>query len=104
MPFALQQANQFRPGPPPSLASDTYSDVFNEVKALGIVNSNAASADQALTGRFWNGAVQNYWNEITQTAAGNRNLTTAQNARLFALLNLELADSVIAFLRCQIYI
>jgi hypothetical protein len=97
MPFALQQANQFRPGPPPALTSDTYSDVFNEVKAFGIVNSNAASADQALTGRFWNGAIQNYWNEITQTAAENHNLTTAQNARLFATLNLALADSVIAF-------
>lgn len=97
MPFALQQANQFRPGPPPSLAGDTYSDFFNEVKALGIVNSSAASADQALAGRFWNGAIQNYWNEITQTAAQNRNLTTAKNARLFALLNLAFADSVIAF-------
>jgi hypothetical protein len=97
IPFALQQANQFRPGPPPSLTSDTYTDVFNEVKAFGIVNSSAASADQALTGRFWNGAIQNYWNEITQTAAERRGLTTAQNARLFALLNLALADSVIAF-------
>jgi len=96
-PFALQQANQFRPGPPPALTSDTYTDVFNEVKAFGIVNSNSASADQALTGRFWNGAIQNYWNEITQTAVENRNLSTAQSARLFAVLNLALADSVIAF-------
>ena len=96
-PFALQQANQFRPGPPPALASDTYADVFNEVKAFGIVNSTAASAEQALTGRFWNGAIQNYWNEIAQTAAQHRNLTTAQNARVFAALNLALADSVIAF-------
>ena len=93
----MQQANQFRPGPPPSLTSDAYSDVFAEVKAFGIVNSSVASADQALTGRFWNGAIQNYWNEITQTAAEKHHLTTAQNARLFALLNLTLADSVIAF-------
>ncbi len=96
-PFALQQANQFRPGPPPSLGSDTYTNVFNEMKAFGIANSTAASADQALTGRFWNGAIQNYWNEIAQTASQDRNLTTAQNARLFAALNLALADSVIAF-------
>ena len=96
-PFALREANQFRPGPPPSLGSDRYADVFNEVKAFGIVNSTAASADQALTGRFWNGAIQNYWNEITQTAALEHNLTTAQSARVFALLNLAIADSVIAF-------
>jgi hypothetical protein len=89
-PFALDRANQFRPGPPPALTSDTYSDDFNEVKSLGIMNSTAATADQMLTGRFWNGAIQNYWNEITQTAAIEHNLTTAQSARLFALLNLTL--------------
>ncbi|HWX22614.1 MAG TPA: vanadium-dependent haloperoxidase [Candidatus Binatia bacterium] len=96
-PFALEAANQFRPGPPPALTSDTYSDAFNEIKALGITNSTASSADQALTGRFWNGAIQNYWNEITQTAALEHDLTTAQSARLFALLNLTFADAVIAF-------
>jgi len=96
-PFALERANQFRPGPPPALTSSEYSDGLNEVKSLGMVNSATASADQALIGRFWNGAIQNYWNEIAQTASLDRHLTTAQNARLFALLNLALADGVIAF-------
>ena len=62
-----------------------------------MAGSAAATPDEALTGRFWNGAIQNYWNEITQTAAESHNLTTAQNARLCATLNLALADSVIAF-------
>jgi membrane-associated phospholipid phosphatase len=70
---------------------------LNEIKSLGIANSATASADQALTGRFWNGAIQNYWNEIAQTASLAHHLTTAQNARLFALLNLAIADGVIAF-------
>jgi hypothetical protein len=96
-PFALERANQFRPGPPPALTSDTYSDVFNEVQSLGIAGSTTATPDQALTGRFWNGAIQNYWNEIAQSATVVHNLTTAQNARLFALLNLAFADDVIAF-------
>jgi hypothetical protein len=96
-PFALERADQFRPGPAPALTSDTYSGAFNEIKSLGITNSATATADEALTGRFWNGAIQNYWNEITQTAASVEDLTTAQTARLFALLNLTLADSVIAF-------
>jgi hypothetical protein len=96
-PFALERANQFRPGTPPALTSDTYSDDFNEVKSLGIVNGTASTPDQALTGRFWNGAIQNYWNEISQTAALAHNLTTAESARLFALLNLSFADDVIAF-------
>jgi hypothetical protein len=96
-PFALESASQFRLGPPPALTSDAYTDAFNEVKSLGIVHSITATADQALTGTFWNGAIQNYWNEITQTAAIGHNLNTARTARLFALLNLSFADGVIAF-------
>ena len=96
-PFALERASQFRPGPPPALASDAYGDAFNQIKSLGIVNSTTATADEALTGRFWNGAIQNYWNEISQTFSLAHSLTTAQSARLFALLNLSFADDVIAF-------
>jgi len=96
-PFALESANQFRPGGPPKLTSDRYADAFDQVKSLGIAGSTTATADQALTGRFWNGAIQNYWNEIAQTASLAHDLTTAENARLFALLNLSFADSVIAF-------
>jgi len=96
-PFALKEANQFRPGHPPALTSDRYSDDLNEVQSLGVVGGTAATPDEALTGRFWNGAIQNYWNEIAQTASLDRHLTIAQNARLFALLNFSFADGVIAF-------
>jgi len=96
-PFALLSASQFRPGPPPELTSARYSRVFNEVKSWGIANSTRATADQALTGRFWNGAIQNYWNEIAQTAALEHKLSLPESARLFALLNLAFADDVIAF-------
>jgi hypothetical protein len=96
-PFALKQADQFRPGAPPSLTSDRYADDVNEVQSLGISGGTTATPDEALTGRFWNGAIQNYWNEIAQTASLDHHLTIAEEARLFALLNLSFADSVIAF-------
>jgi len=96
-PFALQSANQFRPNPPPALTSDSYSNAFKQIKSLGIVDSTTATSDEALTGRFWNGAIQNYWNEISQTLSLANNLTTPQSARLFALLNLSFVDDVIAF-------
>ena len=96
-PFALPRADQFRPGPPPALRSEKYADDLDEVESMGIAGSTTATADEALTGRFWNGAIQNYWNEIAQTASAGRQLSTAQSARLFALLNLSFADSVIAF-------
>jgi hypothetical protein len=96
-PFAIEFASQFRPGPPPSLTSDRYEDAFNEIKSVGVLNGTTATADQKQIGLFWNGAIQNYWNEIAQTLAIEHQLSTAQNARLFALLNLTLADTVIAF-------
>ena len=96
-PFALKGANQFRPGPPPALTGDRYGDAFNQVESLGIAGSTTATPDEAEVGRFWNGAIQNYWNEIAQTASLANHLTTARKARLFALLNLSFADGVIAF-------
>src|SRR5690242_12908098 len=77
-PFALESANQFRPGGPPALTGDRYSDAFDQVKSLGVAGSTTATSDEALTGRFWNGAIQNYWNEIAHTASLAHNLTTAQ--------------------------
>ena len=96
-PFALRQSNQFLPGVPPALGSGRYSADVNEIQSLGVAGSAAATPDEALTGRFWNGAIQNYWNEIAQTASLDRHLSTAENARLLALLNLSFADGVIAF-------
>jgi hypothetical protein len=96
-PFALRSANQFRPAPPPAVTSPTYTASFDEVKSLGIAGSTTRTADQTQIARFWGAPIQNYWNEIAQTAALAHGTTLVQNARLFALLDLTVADSVIAF-------
>ena len=96
-PFALARADEFRPGPPPELTSDEYTSVFDEVKSLGFIHSTTRAPEQTLIGTFWNGNIQDFWNEIAQTAALRHHLNLAQSARLFALLNISLADTVIAF-------
>jgi membrane-associated phospholipid phosphatase len=96
-PFALARADEFRPGPPPELISDEYADVFDEVKSLGLINSTTRTPEQTLIGKFWNGNIQDFWNEIAQTAALRHHLNLAHSARLFALLNISLADTTIAF-------
>ena len=96
-PFTLIRADQFRPGHPPKLTGRKYTAAFQEVKELGAIGSTTRSAEQTQIGRFWNAPIQNYWNEIAQTTALAQHLSLAQSARLFALLNLTLADSVIAF-------
>jgi membrane-associated phospholipid phosphatase len=100
-PFALARADEFRPGPPPQLSSDEYTRTFNEVKSLGFITSNTRTPEQTLIGTFWNGNIQDFWNEIAQTAALGHHLGLAHSARLFALLNISLADTTIAFFEAK---
>jgi PAP2 superfamily len=100
-PFALPRADEFRPGPPPVLTSEEYRRVFHEVKSLGEIDSKTRTTDQTLIGNFWNGNIQDFWNEIAQNAALGHHLNLPQSARLFALLNISLADSAIAFFEAK---
>jgi hypothetical protein len=96
-PFALETADQFRPPPPPAVTGPRYTTDFDEVKSLGEINSTARSAEQTDIGRFWGAApVQNVWNQIAQTAGMSFDNSLEQNARMFALLDVSLADGVIA--------
>ena len=95
--FALARADEFLPAPPPSLKSGEYVDAFNEVKSIGIAGSTTRTADQTVIGKFWNGNIQDFWNEIAQTAAVAHHLSLIQSARLFALLDISLADTAISF-------
>src|SRR4029077_316899 len=68
-PFALEAADQFRPGGPPNLTSDRDADAFEQVNSLGIANSRTTPADQGRSGRFWNGAIQTHCSGIAQAAS-----------------------------------
>lgn len=96
-PFAIASASEFRPGPPPDLTSDAYTQSFDLVKSLGRVDSTTRTADQTQIGKFWNGNIQDFWNEIAQTASLEDNLNLGQTAHLFALMNISVADTTIAF-------
>jgi hypothetical protein len=96
-PFVLQAGDQFRPAPPPALTSARYTDDFNEVKSLGQDTSTARSAEQTDIGRFWGAAGP--WivlNQIGWAAATGFHNGLLANARMFALLDVSLADGVIA--------
>jgi hypothetical protein len=96
-PWVLTSAGQFRPPPPPALTDPKYTAAYNEVKSLGMSGSTTRTDDQTQVGRFWGAPIQNYWNEIAQTAALTHHATLDTDARLFAQLNLAFADGVIAF-------
>lgn len=100
-PFAIEDGSQFRIHGPPALSSLEYAQDYNEVKTLGEKNSSERSADQTEIARFWEGAKgtatpPGHWNQIAQVIALNEGNTLSQNARMFALLNVSLADAAIA--------
>jgi hypothetical protein len=96
-PFVLNNAAQFRPGPPPALTSQAYAQALNEVKSLGQNSSTTRTPDQTVIGKFWGGPIWNTWNEIAENSALAHHTNLERTARLFAALNLSFADSTIAF-------
>jgi hypothetical protein len=93
IPFALTSASQFRPNAPPALTSRRYAADLNETRALGELTSPYRSAIDDETARWHTELAQFQLNRIAraEVAADGRDLLA--HARLFALLNLALADA-----------
>ena len=94
-PYVLRRADQFRP-PAPNLATDEYSQALTEVFRAGEETSSFRTADQTVTARFWPGPIWVTWNEIAEKAATDHHSDLATTTRLFAELDLAIADTTIA--------
>jgi hypothetical protein len=103
-PMALLTATQYLPAPPPSLTSARYAADFNEVKAIGRVDSATRTAEQTAIARLWagigvsgSGSATDFmaiWNNITRDLARERHLSLVEAARLFALVNVSIHDGL----------
>lgn len=99
-PFAMPTSNAFRPPGPPSIRSATYLADLNEVNALGAAIGSARTPEQSVIALFWADGTGTetpvgHWNSIAQKIGADRGNTIEQNARLFALLNIAMADAAI---------
>jgi hypothetical protein len=99
-PFAVRNVNEFPIPAPPPLHSPEYAIAFNEVKSLGSVDSTTRTDDETIIGIYWGydgtpglGTPPRLYNQIVRVIAEQRGNTPAQNARLFALVNLAQADA-----------
>ena len=95
-PFVIEHPWSFRPSGPPALTSAEYATDFIEVKSVGESTSTTRSAEQTTATRFWAGTAIGFWNRAAAAASKTRHLTLSENARLFALLNVAIADSAIS--------
>lgn len=95
-PWALLRPSQFRPAPPLALTSAEYAADVNETKQWGTSGVSPRSPDQTDLVFFWAGNTPLYWNRIASQLSAERKLTLTENAHLFALLNISMADAGIA--------
>ena len=105
-PFVLKRSSQFRPRPPFHLRSRKYADDYKEIKLLGgdgVNTLSARSLDQTQIGLFWIESSPLAWNRLARALSVERGFDLWENARLFGLLNLAMADGYIASWAAKYY-
>ena len=94
-PLLVHSATQFGPPGPPALTSARYTRDFNEVKALGPANSTQRTADQTATALFFSGSALVQYNAALRDQVSVRQLDIVNAARMFAAVNMSVADAEI---------
>jgi hypothetical protein len=86
----------------PSLTSQVYTDAFNQVKALGedLGHNDVRTTDETEIGLFWGydvarglGDPPRLFNQIARVIADQEHNSVGDNARMFALINIAMADA-----------
>jgi hypothetical protein len=100
-PFIVS-SDQFPMDPPPALDSAEYAAAFNQVKELGALNSATRTADQTDIAIFWAydrqamGPPPVLFDRNLQDVAMTMGNTEPENARLFAMASVAMADAATA--------
>jgi PAP2 superfamily/Vanadium chloroperoxidase N-terminal domain len=105
-PFGMDETKDFLAPLPPALNSAMYAAAYDEVKALGgdgVTTPTIRTPEQTQIGIFWGydgtpglGTPPRLYNQIAQVVARQQGNTEVQNARMFALINIAMADAGIA--------
>jgi hypothetical protein len=95
-PWLLTSADQFRPGPPPSLTSDVWVRDYNEIKALGAKQSSQRTAEQTAIARFWEARVPTIYLPVVLSVATTPGREVTQTARLLAVATQAMDDGLVA--------
>ena len=100
--FNKASVSDFMLDPPPYTNMTAWVNAYNEVKSYGQNVSSTRTSDQLQIGLFWAYDIFRYgppnvlFNQIAQKLAIHYDNTMSENARMFALLNMVMADAGIA--------
>jgi hypothetical protein len=98
--FGIPSTDAVPTPPPPSLTSLEYTLAYDQVKSLGQDTSTSRTTDETEIGIYWGydvarglGDPPRIYNQIARQIAVQEGNTVAQNARMFALINIGMADA-----------
>lgn len=94
-PLAFDDPSRFRPDGPNALTSNAYTADFNEVKALGRIDSTERTPEQTEIARFWSEQAMVQWNRTLRNLALERGLDALETARMMAMAHVSAADSLV---------
>jgi hypothetical protein len=95
-PWVMTRADQFRPGPPPALTSDTWTRDYAEIKAIGGKNSTVRTPEQTAIAKFWEATAPNVYWPVARSVGNQPGRDVTENARFFAVAAMAMDDALIA--------
>lgn len=95
-PWVMRSGSQFRPEPPPSLSSETWTRDLNEIREMGGRHSAKRSAEQTDVARFWFLTGPRTYNPIVRQLVQAKRLDLVDAARLYALTAMAAHDAFVA--------
>ena len=95
-PWLMTSGSEFRPGPPPVLASEIWTRDFAEVKAIGAKTGSTRTQAQTDIALFWEATLPSIYHGILRSVADQPGREITRNARLFAAATQAMDDAIIA--------
>jgi hypothetical protein len=95
-PWLMTSPSQFRPAPPPSLASATWVRDYEEVRRLGGRASSERSAAQTDAARFWDYSLPAVYHGVVRSVADQPGRDVVANAQLLATVAQAMDDALIS--------
>jgi hypothetical protein len=96
-PFGIPNVQAYLLDPPPALKSNKYAKTYNEVLAIGGIDSTERPQDRADVVVFYAASSPTYvFNLVARQVATEQRRSLSENARALALINMAINDSLVA--------
>jgi len=95
-PWLMSSPDQFRPGPPPDLKSETWARDYNEIKSIGRKENSKRTADQTAIAKFWEATGPTIYHGVIRSVAELPGREITRNARFLMAMTQAMDDAMIA--------